>query len=475
MTTDSLSRQFARWAVETTYDDLPPEVIEKLRSLLLLHLVAGLHGLSDEHGRLLVEQVEAEESRPGGATIFGRPTTATRSGAVLANCELFHCAGLYDSYRMLTHPGPVLVAVALTNAELGGKDLREVITALAVGYEFECRLAAEAIPTVSARGFRPAPLFSTMGAVLVAGKLVDLDEDAMVSAIAVAANCAAGLNESGRGSGNERLLHESMAARQGTLAAMTASLDFIHGSEEILEGDAGFFNAFTGSADGRLTHVVEGPLRTDYAELTAGLGSDYLLLQVMYRIYAFAGYNQAPVELIRQLRQRHGFAPGDVRSVTVELNYLETLYPSPAFPRFPDVSAPRKGSTPYYVAQVLLNGDHPVVGQPALGTASVQEVVDYSERITLVGVHDQPLFSPRIRVETVDGEVYAGSLAYAEMMWSFDELADRLRAGAAGLPGGTATLDAVVDLLRTVEKLDSVQPVFDLPVAAAARAADARP
>ncbi|WP_067670932.1 MmgE/PrpD family protein [Nocardia miyunensis] len=458
----SISRQFARWAATTTFDDLPSEVVAKIKSLILLHLVAGLHGQADEHGTALVRQIEVEEHHPGGASVFGRSVPVTRGGAVFANCELFHCAGLYDSYRMLTHPGPSLIAAALTNAELSGKGMRDVITALAVGYEFECRLAHDFIPTVSAHGFRPSPVFSTMGAAMVSGKLLDLDEDGLVAAIAIAANCAGGLNEDGRAGGGERVIHEAVAARQGTFAAMTAALGDIKGSETVIEGDAGFLNGFAGSRDGRLSYVFDGPLSLDLASLTDGLGRDYRLLQVMYRLYACSGYNQGPIELIRAMKQKYELSATDVRSVTIRLNYLETLYPSPAFPKIANVSAPRIGSTPYYVAHVLLSGDYPIVGQSRAGIASDTTILDYLTRFTLIGVHGQPMFSPTIEVETLDGHMYTDSLDYADMLWTFDVLAERLRGGADGLPGGEETLDEVVDLVRRAEKLDSVEPVFAL-------------
>lgn len=37
----------------------------------------------------------------------------------------------------------MLIAVGLANAELGGKSGKDLITALAAGYEFECRLAED--------------------------------------------------------------------------------------------------------------------------------------------------------------------------------------------------------------------------------------------------------------------------------------------------------------------------------------------
>ena len=193
----SISRTFARWGASLSFEELPPAVVEKVKALVLFNLVAGLFGAEDPHARELVALAKKEEPRPDGATILCDGSRVSRGAAALVNCELTHVAGLWDSFRMITHPGPVLVATALANAELEARSGEELITVLVAGYEFECRLADDFVPSTSAQGFRPAPIFSTMGAAMVAGKLLGLDEDRLVTTIAVAASSASGLNEPG--------------------------------------------------------------------------------------------------------------------------------------------------------------------------------------------------------------------------------------------------------------------------------------
>jgi 2-methylcitrate dehydratase PrpD len=460
----SISRQYARWSAKLTYDTLPASVVEKVKSLLLLHLVAGLLGQDHAHTRRVIAMVEREEAHPAGASIFGRRVRVTRSGAVLANSEILHSAGLYDSFRMLTHPGPVLIACALTNAELGGNSVPDVIAALAAGYEFECRLADDFVPAVAARGFRPAPVFSTMGGSLVAGKLLGLSEDELVSTIAIAANSASGLNESGRTGSGDILLHEPNAARQATFAAVAASMGYVTGSEEIIEGAAGFLRAFAGATSGQqLPYVFDGPRNVDLEAITRDLGASYAMLDVMFRIYPISGYNQPVIELMSDLVRRHEIAHDDIEQVVVQMNYLETLYPSPEFPRFPDVSRPRQDSTPYYAAYAAVHGGYPVAGAHSDGHPQAdQAALRLMPRIRLIGTHGQPMFSPEISVYLRDGTVYHGALPYARLLWGFDELASRLQPTADSLPGGQQKLDHLIDLVRHADALVSVQPLLEV-------------
>jgi len=465
--TPSISRTFARWAASVTYDDLPAEVVEKVKALVLFHLVADLFGAEDDHARALVELVKSEEAKPDGATILVDGGKVTRTGAVLANCELAHIAGLWDSFRMITHPGPVLIAVALANAELNHKSGKDLITALAAGYEFECRLADDFVPSTSAQGFRPAPVFSTMGAAMVAGKLLDLDEDQLVTMIAIAASSASGLNEPGRVGGDERVFHEPNAARQGVFAALMASFGGARGSESAIEGDAGFYNAYAGSRDGHLSYVFRGERKIDLASITEGLGERYTMLTVMFRIYNTSGYNQPVIELMTELHREHHLDPAEIEEVVISMNYLETLYPSPEFPRFADPTVPRVGSIQFFCAHAAVNGGFPVVGGDTFGPTGDdvfhdQAVIDFmTERVRLVGVHDQPMFSPSISVRLRSGATISGVYPYDRMAWLFDELVDNLGRCTPRMPGGRGRLGALAELARRLESLDGVAPIIE--------------
>jgi hypothetical protein len=444
-------------------------VVDKVKALILFHLVGGVFGVKSDRAREIVEMVKAEESRPDGATILGDGARVTRHGATLANCEILHVSGLIDSFRMITHPGPVLIAVALVNAELGNKTVRDMITALAAGYEFACRLADDFVPSIAAHGFRPAPIFSTMGAALVAGKLMDLDEDGLVAAIAVAANSASGLNEAGRTGGGEIALHEPNAARQGVFAALIAKTSPIKGSERVIEGDAGFYNAYAGSRNGVLSYVFSGPRHINLASITDELGLRYKLLGVMFRLYSTAGFNQPVIELMTELRQQHEISPDDIEEVVVFVNYLETLYPSPEFPRatpsLEDIgnSVGQNTPTQYFASYVAVNGTFPVIGGVTAQQAGdyQQLVLDFMvNRVRLVPVHDQPMFSPKISVKLKNGMTHQGNYPYARMEWDFGQLIKRLDDCTPGLPGGRHRLRTLIETMQKAETLASVGPLI---------------
>src|SRR5689334_24146035 len=103
----TISRQFANWTANLRYEDLPPAVVDKIKALMLHALASAVIGAGTHNGQEAVKLTKAEEGKADGATIITDGSRATRIGASFAGSELMHSSLLFDSYRMLTHPGPV--------------------------------------------------------------------------------------------------------------------------------------------------------------------------------------------------------------------------------------------------------------------------------------------------------------------------------------------------------------------------------
>ena len=463
---DTIARQFGRWAANLKYEDLPPVVVDKIKSLILLHLTSAVIGAQMPHAKETLELIMREEGKPDGATIIFDGRKATRIGATFADAELIHVTGLMDSFQMITHPGVSLISSGMVNAELEGLDGKGLITALAAGYELATRLGYDHVPSTAARGYRPAPIYHTMGAAIVAAKCMGLDEDGMVATIAIAANCASGLFEAGHSGGGEQAVHDPNAARQGVFAAVMARTGHIKGSELIIEGPSGFYNAYTGSHEGKLSYAFEGPLEIDLMKTVKDLGSDWRLLKIMYRMYNTGGYNHQVINCIVELRERHKIVPDQIEVVEVLMNYLETLYPSPRFARDP-LNEPRVGSTHYFAAHAAVNGGFPQVGGRTYGPTEdptqdkpVQEFL--KTKVKVIGMYDKPMFSPTVTIKMKDGQAYTQFYPYERMQWNLDGLVDHLQDLKARWPLGGDGLEALIVQCRAAETLPSVAPLHAL-------------
>jgi 2-methylcitrate dehydratase PrpD len=451
----SLSRQFAQWVVGLRYEDLPAAVVDRVKGLTLQNLASALVGSQLPAGRQAVAFVTNEEAGVrSGASILVSGSRVTKGGAAFANSELMLAGGKWDTFRMLTHPGTAIIPAALVAAETEGASGRDFITGVAAGYEVMERMAADWIPTVMARGFHAGPVFSIFGAAVAAAKILRFTEEQVHGAISLCTNLAGSNLES-------RALREGAAVRNALLAVSLAQQGRITGGEAVLEGPAGFYHAYAGDNRGHLTYSFVGATETSLDKLTANLGRDWMLLETLYRIYSIPGYNIAHIDVTATLCEEHGIHDGDVDRVEAVVNWLETQYPSPAFPaRREDIGEATRGSTRYYTAYGVVKRGFPMLAVEA----DPPEVLDLMKRVRIVPSHDMTLFGPRITIFTKNGRSYTKQATGREFIWNFEEEARRIRGVVPGIPISARQFENLIAICGDLDRQDRADTLVRLTV-----------
>ena len=464
----SLSRQLARWIAGLSYDDLPPAVVDRAKGVTLHSLASVLLGSQSLVGQQAVQLINAEESGVShGATIMVNGATVTKGGAAFANAEMAMLGGKLDSFRMLTHPGTSILPGAFVAAETAGASGREFLTGVAAGYEVMERLASDFIPTVMSRGFHAGPVFGIFGPAVAAAKILNLTEDQVNDTIALCVHLAAGNLEGPRNGG--RALREGGAVRNAMLAVALAQMGQVCG-ETTLEGDAGFYHAYTGNNQGKLTYSFVGDTQSSLDQITAGIGQDWMFLETLYRIYSTAGYNIAHVDVTAQLCTEHDIRYEDVERVEAVVNWLETQYPSPAFPSRREDGEAQAGGTKYYTAYGVVQRGFPVLRSQQMGSLDgandPPEVLDLMHRVTIIPSHTMMLFGPRITIFTKDGKSYTKQSTGREFMWDFEEEARRIRDAIPGLPISQSQFEDIISTCRDLDNQDRADRLIQLTIPA---------
>jgi len=464
----SLSRQLAQWVAGLRYDDLPPAVVDRAKGVTLHSLASVLLGSQSLVGQQAVQLINAEESGVShGATIMVNGATVTKGGAAFANAEMAMLGGKLDSFRMLTHPGTSILPGAFVAAETAGASGREFLTGVAAGYEVMERLASDFIPTVMSRGFHAGPVFGIFGPAVAAAKILNLTEDQVNDTIALCVHLAAGNLEGPRNGG--RALREGGAVRNAMLAVALAQMGQV-GGETTLEGDAGFYHAYTGNNQGKLTYSFVGDTQSSLGQITAGIGQDWMFLETLYRIYSTAGYNIAHVDVTAQLCTEHDIRYEDVERVEAVVNWLETQYPSPAFPSRREDGEAQAGGTKYYTAYGVVQRGFPVLRSQQMGSSDgavdPPEVLDLMHRVTIIPSHTMTLFGPRITIFTKDGKSYTKQSTGREFMWDFEEEARRIRDVIPGLPIPKSQFEDIISTCRDLDNQDRADRLIQLTIPA---------
>jgi 2-methylcitrate dehydratase PrpD len=458
----SLSRQLAGWVAALRFEDLPPEIVDRARGVTLHGLSSALIGHDGPAPLQALRLMQEEDAGGAGVgTVLVHGTRLTRGAAAYVNAEMILAGGKWDTFRMLTHPGSAILPAALVAAEVEHATGRDYLVAIAAGYEVMERMAGDFIPSVMARGFHSGPIFGIFGAAVAAAKLMRLSEDQITTAIAQCVNLASGNLEgsrSGRGT-----LREAGAVRNALLAVALARHGS-PGSETALEGDAGFYHSYAGNNVGRLTYSFDGQLSTSLDKVTERLGEKWMFLETLYRIYSTAGFNIAHIDVTAKLCEEHDIKPEDVARVEAVVNWLETQYPSPAFPAADRMGGPAVGSTHYFSAYGVVMRGFPILKVPAPGKPGDEppEVLDLMHRVKLIPSHTQTLFGPSITIHLKDGRSFTRHGTGREFIWSFDEEVRRIRGIVPGIPVSADQFEDLIVACRDLDRLDRADQVIQL-------------
>ena len=134
------------------------------------------------------------------------------------------------------------------------------------------------------------------------------------------------------------------------------------------------------------------------------------------------------------------------------MNWLETQYPSPAFPtrREDLVVEPTPGSTRYYTAYGVVQRGFPLLGPR--GAADPPEVLDLMRRVKIIPSTTMPLFAPRITIFTKDGRSYTKQGTGQEFIWDFEEEVRRIRGVVDGIPIPAAQFEEMISTCRDLDR-----------------------
>ena len=289
----------ARFVVDRTFEDLSDAAKRELKVRILDSLACAIGALDGEPIGYLREQLEDFGGGEQCTLIGGGRSAPDR--AALYNGALVRYLDYNDSYLAqgeTCHPSDNLAAV-LAACEYADRSGRDLMTALAIAYQVQCRLSDEA--PVRAKGFDHTTQGSYAAAAGVA-KALGLDEERAANAIAIAGTSlnALRVTRTGRLSHWKGLAypHTGFGASHAAFLAMRG----ITGPLEVFEGNKGFMDAIAGQfeidwAREDLERVTRTIIKKHNAEI----------------------HSQSATQGLLELQAEHDFAAGDVESIDVEI------------------------------------------------------------------------------------------------------------------------------------------------------------
>lgn len=237
--TSDLSAAFAEVLQSVATTALPRDAVQAAKERVLDTLSVTFNGLEQPASGVAFRSVSPCE---GPCTLIGRSATAAAADAAFVNAVTSHTT-VQEDCGGGSHPGTFVVPVSLAVGEQYRRSGKEVLSAIAVGYEAAQRMGMAVRGGVHANRFRVVSTIGAFGAAAAAAVLSGLDARKFANALNFAANMAGGVNE-GLGDGTmECYFHAGAAARAGISAAAFAGAGG-EASPRTLDGSHGFFSTF---------------------------------------------------------------------------------------------------------------------------------------------------------------------------------------------------------------------------------------
>ena len=347
--TKTLAHQLAEFACSLQFEDLSKEVVHEVKRRVIDSIGCAL-GAWNEEPCVIARTVASDFSAEHGGTIMGTAHKAPPDWAAFATGCCIRYFDYNDTYlsKEPAHPSDN-IAAALAVAESVGANGRELITAIALAYEVQCRFCDAA--SIRARGW-DHPTYGAFSTALAAARLMKLDPEKTRHAVNIAGvNCAAFRQARVGELSHWKGVAFANAARHGVYAALLARAGMT-GPAPIFEGQMGFEKELGVSLGDVGKVFVKRPGEKDVKQGTAAM-----ILNTSIKYWPAEYHSQSAIEAALFLRKEIG-DPAKIQSVRIESHDASVdIIGSEPEKWKPETRETADHSLPYITAIALLDGE----------------------------------------------------------------------------------------------------------------------
>src|SRR5579871_4057809 len=391
--------RIAEFVSGLTYEQIPGEVRERIKLLILDSLGCAIYGADLEWCRILRGTLlKTDATRT--TTIWGTAHKLSSPHAALVNGTQVQGFELDDVHRKaVLHVGavtlPALIAVAESHAKLSGRDF---LAAAVAGYETGPRVGLCMGQEHIGQGWHSGATVGVFSAAAAAARGLTLDAEKTVHALGLAGTQSAGLMAAQYGAMVKRM-HAGRSSQSGLYGALLAQ-----------KGFTGIADVFEAPYGGCCTTFSRSTDRFNLAELSAGLGKRFETMRISLKFYSCVGSNHTTLDAIRDIRARRPFGLDELEKIVVHGSQVTVDHVG--WPYRPDSMTTAQLNLPFCVATLLIEGDVSV-------DQFKPEAIDDAARIALSRkvevVHDPDITAlgsafrhkARVDVHLRDGSVHS--------------------------------------------------------------------
>ena len=450
----TITRDLVKFCSKVSYDQLPPEVIDRCKYLLLDFLGLAIRGQHMDSTQPILKFATASGCS-GNAIVIGTAHRLSPSYAALVTGAAAHSLELDDVVNKASlHPGTVVFpAVLALGSELRASG-KEIISATVLGYEVMAKIGRALNPARHyERGFHPTGTCGVFGSAVAAAGLLRLDEQQMLNAVGIAGSQASGSMEYLAEGAWTKRFHAGWSAHNGIIAARLAEQGF-RGPSTILEGQNGFLKAYSE--------------HTDAQKITNELGEPFEVLCTSIKPHACCRYMQSPIDGILKIMKEQGLRASDITRISIGL--LSAGYGIVAVPEELKYNVKTmvdaQFSMPYGAAIAALRG-RAFLEDFSEENFELPEVRALMARVECARDLELDLFYPsqwpgRVTIQSTSGRIYSTEIMYSkgdpENPLTWDELIEKF----LNLTRPMLATDQQHKIIDCVRRLEDEQAIWGL-------------
>ncbi len=476
LTPTTYTQEISEYAENLKYEDLPAEVVERAKLILLQTIGVALAAKDTPlAGKVMKMALESNNGEGGPVTVWG---TGKKMSALNASLVLGTLADLLDweDCSWTGHPSAGVIPCAWLAAEEKHKSGKELLAGIVAAYELYQRIAMAVQPSERRWKEKGWGLTSwqIFAATIAACKVYGLDARQINQAIGLACE-ASPIPASYHSVTMSDFYHyeHGYRARDGFLNAKTVEKG-INNNRDGLDEATAYTAAMCGSAVAKCRLPGEGDdPEADLTWFTRDLGSRYLIMETLLKRWPANMWIQTPAEILADLVKEYGFGPEDVEEIVVDPGIKNRMWaPEDGFTSITHAQF----SVPYVLAAMLY---HPVPGAVWYDPAVMQDpkVIALAQRVKGgASEEDSPMkgfmmfrngeFPEKtLTVKLKDGRELVGKMdrhpGHPQNMMSMEEVAERFRMQAAGALD-SETMEKVIDMICNIETVDDIAVASEL-------------
>jgi 2-methylcitrate dehydratase len=345
----SLAHRLAEFSSSLNFEDLSKEVVHEVKRRVIDSFGCAL-GAWKEEPCAIARKVASDFSAKNGATIIGTAHKAPPDWAAFATGCCIRYFDYNDTYlsKEPAHPSDN-IAAALAIAESVGANGRDLITAIALAYEVQCRLCDAA--SIRARGW-DHPTYGAFSTALASARLMKLDPEKTRHAVNIAGVACAAMRQARVGElSHWKGVAFANAARHGVYSALLARAGMT-GPAPIFEGQMGFEKQL-GVSLGNVGEVFVKHAN----EKNVNAGTAAMILKTSVKYWPAEYHSQSAIEAALFLRKEIG-DPAKIESVRIESHDASVdIIGSEPEKWKPETRETADHSLPYITSIALIDGE----------------------------------------------------------------------------------------------------------------------